>query len=94
MDNGGEFAGCFTDLCTNMGLKKKPSNSWNLQSNAILERIHQVLGDGLRAFDLDSMDIDKDDDDPFDEYITAVAYVICCAYHRTHGNSPGQLVFG
>ena len=94
MDNGGKFAGVFTDLCNNMGLKKKPSNSWNPQSNAILERIHQVLGDGLRAFDLDNIDIDKEDDDPFDEHITSVAYAIRCAYHRTHGNSPGQLVFG
>ena len=34
------------------------------------------------------------DDDPFDdEYITTVAYAICCTYHRTHGNSPGQLVY-
>ena len=93
MDNGGKFAGCFTDLCTNMGLKKKPSNSWNPQTNAILEQIHQVLGDGLRAFDLDNMDINKDDD-PFDKYITAVAYAICSVYHRTHRNPPEQLVYG
>ena len=54
-----------------------------------------MLGDSLRSFDLlDNKDINPEDDDPFDEYITAVAYAICCAYHRTHGNSPGQLVFG
>ena len=91
MDNGGKFAGCFTDLCRNMGMKKNPSNCWNPQSNAILERIHQVLGDGLRAFDLDNVDINKDDDDPFNKYITAVVYAICCAYHHIHGNLPGQL---
>ena len=77
-----------------MGLKKNPSNSWNSQSNAILEQIHQVLGDGLRVFDLDKKHIDENDDDPFDEYIPAVAYTIHCAYHRTHRNSPRQLLYG
>ena len=56
-----------------MGLKRKESNSWNPKSNSILERIHQVLGDGLRAFDLDNINIDPEDDDPFDDYITALA---------------------
>ena len=56
-----------------MGLKRKESNSWNPQSNLILKRIHQVLGDGLRAFNLDNINIDPEDDDPFDDYITALA---------------------
>jgi hypothetical protein len=28
-DNGSEFKAEFTDLCVNMGLKRKPSNAWN-----------------------------------------------------------------
>ena len=52
-DNGGEFMAEFRDLCDNMGLKRHPSSSWNPQSNAILERIHQVLADCLRPFNLD-----------------------------------------
>ena len=47
-DGGGKFKAEFQDLCDNMGLKKKPSGAWNPQSNAILERVHQVLGDCLR----------------------------------------------
>jgi len=77
-----------------MGLTKKPSSSWNPQSNAILKRIHQVLAEGLRAFDLDSKEIAHDDDDPFEKYLSAVAYAIRSAYHQTHGHSPAQLVFG
>lgn len=53
MDNGGEFQRKLTDFCDNMGLKKKEQNSWNPQSNAILEQIHQVLSDSLRVFDLE-----------------------------------------
>ena len=94
MDNGSEFKGVFNDLCNNMGLVPHWSNTWNPQSNSILERIHQVLADGLRAFDLDGAEIDPEDDDPFDEYISSVSYAIRSAYHQTHGFSPAQLVFG
>jgi len=94
MDNGSEFKGVFNDLCSNMGLKPHRSNTWNPQSNSILERIHQVLADGLRAFDLDGAEISPEDDDPFDEYISSVSYAIRSAYHQTHGFSPAQLVFG
>ena len=66
----------FQDLCANIGFKKCPSNAWNPQSNAILERIHQVLADGLVTFNLEGTPIDLDEEDPFDEYLTAVSYVI------------------
>ena len=59
-DNGTEFKAEFAELCADMGLKQKPSNAWNLQSNAILERIHQVLGDFLVTFDLENTPIDPD----------------------------------
>jgi len=93
-DNGSEFKAEFTELCDNMGLKRCVSLPWTPTSNAILERIHQVLGDGLRVFDLENMNIDPDDEDPFDEYLSAVSYAIRGAYHQTHGHSPAQLVFG
>ena len=71
-DNGSEFKKEFLQLCGNMGMKPKRGNSWNPQSNSILERIHQVLSDGLRVYDLENIDIDEDNDDPFDEYLAAV----------------------
>ena len=60
-DNGGEFIAEFSELCDNMGLKQYPSFSWNLQSNAILERIHQVLADCLGSFNLDEHLINNQD---------------------------------
>ena len=75
-----------------MGLKRKPSAAWNPQSNAILERVHQVLGDCLRSFNLDQRDLHPND--PFEEFLTAAAYAIRSAYHTTLGFSPAQLVFG
>ncbi len=94
MDNGTEFKGMFSQLYTNMGMTPHRTNSWNPQANAVLERIHQVLGDGLQAFDLEGTEIDPEEDDPFNEYLAAVSYAICSAFHQTHGYLPSQMVFG
>jgi hypothetical protein len=93
-DNGSEFKAVFIDLCVNMSLKRKPSNAWNPQSNAILERIHQVLADGLLTFDLEGTPIDEENDDPFEEYLSTVSYALRSSYHQAHGHSPAQLIYG
>ena len=43
-NNGGDFRAEFSELCNNtsLKLKQRPSSSWNPQSNAVLERIHQI----------------------------------------------------
>jgi hypothetical protein len=90
----GKFKAEFKDLCDNMGLKQKPSAAWNPQSNAILERIHQVLADCIRSFNLEEREFNELDDDPFEEYLTAAALSIRCAFHQTHGHFPAQMMFG
>ena len=77
-----------------MGMKPKVSLPWNPQSSAILERVHQVLGDALRTFELDDKEIDPDEEDPFEEYLSNAACAIRSSFHTTHGHSPGELVFG
>ena len=94
MDNGGEFEKKFSNLCVNMGQKKKVSNDYNPQSNKILECIHQVLEDGLQVFNLENKEIDPVYNDPFDEYLVAVVCTIWSVYHQTYGHSPAQLVYG
>ena len=44
-DNGSEFKSNFEALCDSFGLKRKPTMIKNPQADAILERIHQVLGE-------------------------------------------------
>lgn len=73
-----------------MGLKEKTILPWNPQSNAILERIHQVLADCLRTFELDDAEINEDEEDPFDEYLSYASYAIRYAFHSTHGHLPGE----
>ena len=77
-----------------MALTEKTSVPWNPQLDSILERIHQVLADCLITFKLEQLDINKEEEDPFEEYLTMASYAIHCAFHKTQGHSQGQLVFG
>ena len=59
-----------------MGLKEKTRLSWNPKSDSILERIHQVLTDCLTTFELEEININKEEEDPFEEYLTMALYRI------------------
>ena len=71
----------FSELCDNMGLKQRLSSSWNSQSHANLERIHQVLANCIRSFILDERTFNEQDQDPFEEYLAAAAFSIRHSYH-------------
>ena len=73
------------------GIKTKPSSFGNPQANAIIERIHQVLGNLIHSFNLH--DTYVDDADPWMEFLAAAALSVRATYHQTK-KSPGQLVFG
>jgi hypothetical protein len=91
-DNGSEYKKVFKEMVNNYGLKRKASLSWNPQSNGIVERIHQVLADGLRTFELEKQELD--DIDPWSPFLAACAFAIRSTYHTTLHASPAQLVFG
>ena len=91
-DNGSEFKWYFAELCANMGITPKISTEYNPQSNAIIERVHQVLGNALRTFELEKRELE--DKEPFEPFLTATAYAIRSTYHTTLKATPGQLVFG
>ena len=77
-----------------MGLKVNKSLKYNPQSNAILERVHQVLQDCLLTMDFDNADIDPNEDNPFEMGLAKAAQAIRGGFHQTHGASPCKLVFG
>ena len=91
-DNGGENKGLFDDLIKNYGLKRKPTTKYNPQSNGIVERVHAVLNDILRTFELEERELDERN--PWDEFLSAAAFAIRATYHTTLEASPAQLVFG
>jgi transposase InsO family protein len=55
-NNGSEVKLHFEHLCDSYGIKRKPTTVKNPQANAILERVHQVLGQMLRTAGLDMAD--------------------------------------
>ena len=71
-DNGSKFKWLFAEMCDNFGIRKKTSTDYNPQSNAIIERVHQVLGNALRSFELENRELD--DYQPFEPFMSAVAY--------------------
>ena len=91
-DNGSEFKAVFKEMCDNFGIKCRPTTSYNPQGNSIIERVHQVMGNMLRAFEVEERDLDPIN--PWDEFLQACAYGIRSTYHTTLQASPGQLVFG
>ena len=61
-------------------------------SNAVLERIHQVLGNLVQTFNIHQTYVDKND--PWTGILAAAAFVICSKIKRQKGYSLGQLIFG
>ena len=64
----------------------------NPQSNAILERVHQVTGSMLKTKDVANKIFDALD--PWMESLSSIFFAVRCSYHSTLGATPGQLVFG
>ena len=90
-DNGNEFKNVFSEMCLNYGIKGKPSTTYNPQSNGIIERVHQVLGDSLCTFELEKQELDSND--PWSPFLSSVAYAIRSTYHTTLEATPAQVVY-
>jgi hypothetical protein len=75
-----------------IGVKAKPITVRNPQANAIVERVHQVIGNIIRTFELENNYLD--DNDPWKGILSATAFAVQSTFHTTLQNMPGQLVFG
>jgi hypothetical protein len=73
-------------------MKKRVTTAYNPQANGIIERVHLVLADALRTFELQERELDATD--PWSSFLASAAFAIRSTYHTTLGASPGQLVFG
>jgi hypothetical protein len=93
-DRGSEFIGKdFQKMIKNdYGIKGKPITVRNPQANAIVERVHQVIGNMIRTFELESNYLDEED--PWKGILSATAFAVRSTFHTTLHSSPGQLVFG
>ena len=90
-DRGTEFMDEFAKMCHNdYGLKSKPITTRNPQSNAIIERIHQTIGNIIRTFDVSNII----NNDSWSGILAATMFDVSATYHTTLQASPMQLVFG
>ena len=71
------------------GLKRKPITTSNPQSNAIIERIHQTIGNMIRTFDVFNIV----NNDTWSGILAATMFAVRATYHTTLQASPMQLVF-
>jgi hypothetical protein len=91
-NNGSEFKLYFEYLCVTYDIKRKPTTVKNPQTNAILGRLHQVLGQMLRTAELDMAKTVTPDD--VDVFLDNAAWAICSTYHTVLKASPGAAIFG
>jgi hypothetical protein len=74
------------------GVKTKPTTVSNPQANAIVEQVHQGIGNIIRTFELENNYLD--DNDPWKGILCATAFSVQSTFYTTLQNTPGQLVFG
>jgi hypothetical protein len=91
-DNGREFKLNFETLCDSYGIKCKPGSIKNLQANAILERMHQVIMTMLHTTELDMANTVVPSD--IADFLTDTTWAICSTYHTVLKASPGAAIFG
>ena len=75
------------------GIKKKGISPRYPQANAILERIHQVIGNMIKTFKIYDRE-DLEEQDPWSGILSAIMFGIRATYHTTLEATPLQLVFG
>ena len=84
-DNGSEFKLYFRELCDSYSIKRKPTTVKNPRANAVLERVHGILGNMMQTAGLDMSETVSDE--MVDSFIDAVAlvfalliiqYLACC----------------
>ena len=81
----------FAKMCQNdFGLKRKTITTRNPQSNAIIKRINQTIGNIIRTFDVSNIV----NNDPWSGILAATMFSIRTTYQTTLQASLMQLVFG
>ena len=90
-DNGTEFTSEFRELLLSYGITPKQTTIKNPQANSIVERIHLVIANSLRAMNLSSRQFD---DTSIDGILQSIAWGLRSAYHTSLQTTPGHLTFG
>ena len=91
-DDGSEFKLHFESLCDSFNNKRKLTTVKKLQANAIIERVHGVLCNMMRARALNMSP--AVDDTMIEDFLVDAAWAICSTYHAVLKSTPGAVIFG
>ena len=92
-DKGTEFMAAFAEMIEDdYGITKRPITKRNPQANAIIERIHQTIGNLIRTFQVQEQEVPEND--PWSGILAAVMFATRATFHTTLQATPMQLVFG
>ena len=90
-DQGSEFDNQhMRKLCKKWHVNPVPITAKNPRANSIVERLHLVIGNKLRA----QLATNHRYQDPVKEILTAATYGVRAAVHSVTQYTPGQLVYG
>ena len=70
--------------------KRKPITTRNPQSNAIIKRIHQTIGNIIRTFDVSNIV----NNDPWSGILAAIRFAVRATYHTTLHDRGGKYFQG
>ena len=73
-NNGSENKKNFKAMCNNYNIAGKPTSGFNPQLNGIIKRVHMVLANILRMFELEERE--SNPEDPFTEFLNAAVFAI------------------
>jgi transposase InsO family protein len=91
LDQGTGFMAEFAKIVKDVyGLKIKAIRTRNPQANAIIECVHQTIGNIIQTFDVQTMD----SNDAWAKIHTATMFAVRANYHTTLQTLPMQLVCG
>eukprot|EP00957_Ditylum_brightwellii_P138111 10528307-Ditylum_brightwellii.AAC.1 len=79
-------------IAIDYGVKKKPITARNPQTNSIIEKMHQTIGNMIRLFEVHDTTIDEKD--PWTGILSAEKLVTRATVHTTMQAKPMKLVFG
>ena len=90
-DHGTKFMAEFSKMCHNdYGLKNKPITTRNPQSNSIIKRIHQTIGNIIGTFNVANIL----NNNPWSGILAPTMFSVRTTYHTTLHAYLMQLVFG
>lgn len=86
-DGGSEFKREFAELLESYGIESVPTTTRNPQANAVIERVHRVIGEKMRTQEITTSE-------EWESFLHNTTFAARGSNHSMLKASPAQLAFG